>query len=369
MLCLRVLCLLLIAPISMWAQNSPQKPDSSANNSDDAAGELRALRESLSQTQRQVASQQEEIEALKHLLSARQSASAGTQQEALEASNAADPTQPIFPSAGSYAGGNFGIQPAAQGEGQEKESPLSFKIGSATFTPGGFVDIENIFRTTNTQNNIATSLPRFRSATRRREILASFVYRTVFALQHDGRGQICGAKNDRLCARADFSGNDATNVYQTVNGQHTNRATTLFRGLQAGQVGVLGGQTWSWLTPNRTGIGRIPARSRHYLQRGSEHRVGLPYTRAAEFRVAYQLNEHWAMGAGHREPESVHRHLRRSAGGLHFDTWAAVRQRIPNRRRQCFFRTFFPKSLTIGTCPADISMRKPPGSSPARTPP
>src|SRR5580700_12246079 len=155
MLCLRVLFLLLIAPISMWAQNNPQKPDSSANNSD-AAGELGALRESLSQTQRQVASQQEEIEALKHLLSSRQSASAGTQQEALEASNA-DPTQPIFPSAGSYTGGNFGIQPAAQGEGQEKESPLSFKIGSATFTPGGFVDIENIFRTTHTQNNIATN--------------------------------------------------------------------------------------------------------------------------------------------------------------------------------------------------------------------
>src|SRR5215472_4874695 len=33
-----------------------------------------------------------------------------------------------------------------------KESPLSFRIGGAEFTPGGFVDFENVFRSTNTGN-------------------------------------------------------------------------------------------------------------------------------------------------------------------------------------------------------------------------
>ena len=33
---------------------------------------------------------------------------------------------------------------------QPKSSPLSFRIGGTEFTPGGFVDFENVFRTTNT---------------------------------------------------------------------------------------------------------------------------------------------------------------------------------------------------------------------------
>ena len=50
-------------------------------------------------------------------------------------------------------------QPVASAPPQEqpKGSPLSFRIGAAEFTPGGFVDFENVFRTTNTGNESATS--------------------------------------------------------------------------------------------------------------------------------------------------------------------------------------------------------------------
>jgi len=58
----------------------------------------------------------------------------------------------------SYAGAHVADRPAAQGNGKENESPLSsFKLGDAQLTLGGFVDLENIFRTTNTQSNIATN--------------------------------------------------------------------------------------------------------------------------------------------------------------------------------------------------------------------
>jgi hypothetical protein len=52
MISLRVLCLLLIAPGVICAQSSPEKLDSSPNNSD-IATELKTLREALLQTQRQ----------------------------------------------------------------------------------------------------------------------------------------------------------------------------------------------------------------------------------------------------------------------------------------------------------------------------
>src|SRR5246127_331257 len=82
MLSLRVLCLLLIAPGVVCAQSSPEKLDSSPNNSD-VATELKTLREALMQTQKQVAAQQQEIETLK----AR--ANAG----ALSAANRLSPTE------------------------------------------------------------------------------------------------------------------------------------------------------------------------------------------------------------------------------------------------------------------------------------
>jgi hypothetical protein len=37
--------------------------------------------------------------------------------------------------------------PASAQDRERMESPLSFRIGSAEFTPGGFVDFENVFRT------------------------------------------------------------------------------------------------------------------------------------------------------------------------------------------------------------------------------
>src|SRR5438874_7488494 len=150
---LRALCLLLIAPGPNWAQASPQ-PDSSHTNS---TAELRALHEALSQTQKQVALQQEEIESLNQRLNIGQRISDGAQGEAPQLS-AAGVTPSALGSADNYAGTHVADQPAAQDKGKETGSPLSsFKLGDALLTLGGFVDLENIFRTTYAQSNIATN--------------------------------------------------------------------------------------------------------------------------------------------------------------------------------------------------------------------
>ena len=95
----------------------------------------------------------------------------------------------------------------------------------------------------------------------------------------------------------DFSGNSAPGVYQSVNGL-TNRLRLYFGYAKRGKWEILGGQTWSWLTPNRDGIGPIPSDLAITYNEDQNLGVGVPYTRAAEFRVAYHVNEHWAMGVG-----------------------------------------------------------------------
>jgi hypothetical protein len=189
---------------------------------------------------------------------------------------------------------------SADQQKQPGNQPLplgAIKLGEAVLTPGGFVDFENIFRTTNTQSNIATSfatIPFSNTAlgsTSEFRTTAQFS-RLNFKIEDHFRG------TDFLgYVEGDFSGNSAPNVYQSVNGL-TNRLRLYFGYARRGKWVIVGGQTWSWLTPNREGIGPIPSDLAITYNEDQNLAVGVPYTRAAEFRVAYHVNDHWAIGVG-----------------------------------------------------------------------
>jgi hypothetical protein len=156
---LRTLCLLLGASGIMWAQDGSQNSDSLRNDPDIAA-EVKALRAALSQTQKQLAAQQQEIEALKGRVRAEEAAASGKEQPPSVVDTVIRTATPSALGSSGSMGANSVNQPVPQQEEKEKEKKPalgSFNIGDAVFTPGGFVDLENIFRTTNTQNNTATN--------------------------------------------------------------------------------------------------------------------------------------------------------------------------------------------------------------------
>ena len=69
--------------------------------------------------------------------------------------------------------------------------------------------------------------------------------------------------------------------------------------MKHGKWEFLGGQTCEladFLT--RTGIGPMPTDLALTYNEDQNIGIGFPFTRAAEFRVAYHPNEHWAMGVG-----------------------------------------------------------------------
>jgi hypothetical protein len=316
---LRALCFVLMAPGFLWAQASPPKTDSSTLDSDVAAelkavrealsqtqkqmaSQEQALREALSQTQKQMAAQQQEIEALKSQSRAEQTALARNEQPArlVDVSAPATVSSSLEPVDSGVHGTGI-VQPLTQAEGQKGESPLSFKIGSADIRLGGFVDVEDIFRTTNTQNNIATNFAAIPFSNTTQGQLSEYRLTAQFSRFSIQVTDKFGANNVTGYCEADFSGNDATNVYQTVNG-HTLRMRLCFMDLKRGKWEILGGQTWSWLTPNRSGIGPNPADLAITYNEDQNIGVGLPYTRAAEFRIAYHLNDHLAFGVGIEDP-------------------------------------------------------------------
>src|ERR1700731_428152 len=123
------------------------------------ADEIKTLREAITEQQKsmqkqqlQIAEQQQEIEILRTQVSAQA-------QPVSEKSAGASPRL-LNTALTKIGGSDRAAEPnfdAAIQESKTKESPLSFRIGGADFTPGGFVDFENIFRTTNTGNAATTS--------------------------------------------------------------------------------------------------------------------------------------------------------------------------------------------------------------------
>jgi hypothetical protein len=297
---IRVFFALLFLPGMMLAQTSGQD---SADNTNLTA-EVKALREALQQTQKQLASQQHEIETLKEQ-SKNGPAAVGTNQpsptegETGVRDSASSPPLPAPVVTPAYVR----QQPTQQSQEQAKSQvPVgSIKLGDAILTLGGFVDFENIFRTTNTQSNIATNfggIPYNNTAQGRVTELrttAQFSRLNVKVTDSFRGNDITGY------VEGDFGGNDAPGVYQSVN-PHSNRLRLYFVNLKRGKWEFLAGQTWSWLTPNRTGIGPMPQDLAITYNEDQNLGVGVPYTRAAEFRVAYHASEHWAFGAGIENP-------------------------------------------------------------------
>ena len=176
-------------------------------------------------------------------------------------------------------------------------SPLSFKIGDAQFTPGGFMDFTSVFRTTGTGNGIGTTfggIPFSNAGT-----ALGNVNETRFSAQNSrislkvdapvGDGKILGY------VEADFLGALAANANITSN-SNTMRMRVYFGDYRRGKWEVMAGQDWSMLTPSRKGLGVMPTDVFFTQNEDTNYQVGLPWTRQAQFRVMYHPSDEWTLG-------------------------------------------------------------------------
>jgi hypothetical protein len=265
--------------------------NSAAASNSAVADQLKQLQDALAAQQKQIAVQQQEIEALRTQLS--------KQGEA----HVVDATMHPGSSAEADAVAAIG-QPSAAPEDQKdnNEAPLSFRIGAANFTPGGWVDFTNVFRSANTGNPIGTNfgqipfsntvgghLTEYRSTAQHSRLSLK-----VDSNYHDMK--IVGY------VEADFNGNDPTNIFVSSN-SHTARMRLYQVDLKRSKWEVLAGQTWSLLTPNRVGISGDPADVFNTRNMDPNYQVGLVWARQAGFRFGYHPDEHWAWGVSIENPQ------------------------------------------------------------------
>lgn len=264
-----------------------------AKENEASAAELHQLREL-------VELQSEEIRDLK------------TRLAALEAGRASSTVAPgtTVPPAGSPAApvatSVISTTETAQAASGEKETklPVSFKIGSAEFTPGGFLDFAAFYRTTNVGSGIATA---FGAIPFNNQLPQGRLSETHFSSQYSRLSLKVDAplpKSTSLTSyvEADFLGFQPANAYVTAN-SNSLRLRVYWADLRRDKWEVLAGQEWSLLTPNRVGLSPYTQDVFYTLNEDPNFQVGLIWARQAQFRVVYHPSEHWAAGFSLENPQ------------------------------------------------------------------
>jgi hypothetical protein len=271
------------------------KTDTRENEKDAVESELQELRDV-------VQSQSEELHELRARLAA---VEAG---KTVSVETPASPGAAIQPST-SIAIPDAAIMPTvtkqyAAGGSSENKSPLFFKIGSAEFTPGGFLDITTFFRSTNVGSGMATAfgaipfnnvLPQARLS----ETHLSAQYSRV-SLKVDTH--LTKSTDLTGYVEADFLGYQPANAYQTAN-SNSLRMRVYWADVRHGKWEVLAGQEWSLLTPNRVGLSPLTPDVFYTLNEDPNFQVGLTWARQAQVRVVYHPTSNWAVGLSLENPE------------------------------------------------------------------
>ncbi|HEX7288828.1 MAG TPA: hypothetical protein VF532_21775 [Candidatus Angelobacter sp.] len=261
----------LLGPSLLLGQNNPPS-NSPAGDTNQVADQIKAL-------QAAIADQQKQLEAL--------------QRQLQEPKNPAP--QVVSTSLNTAGAPESNTVPQADVE-KPKESPLSFRIGGTDFTPGGFVDFENVFRTTNSGSAIATNFGIIPFNNQAAGHLTEYRMTGQYSranLKINGKY----AGNDITgYIEADFNGNDAATVFQTSN-PHTFRLRLYWGQLKRGTWEFLFGQSWGLETPNRVGVSPLPQDLAITLNEDANIQVGIPYTRAGLFRLTWHPSKTFAWAA------------------------------------------------------------------------
>jgi hypothetical protein len=100
----------------------------------------------------------------------------------------------------------------------------------------------------------------------------------------------------------DFNGNGPTNEFVNSN-SHTFRMRLAYADVNTGQFETTFGQTYSWLTPNRFGLGPDPSDIFLTNNIDQNFQVGLPWARQAAAHVAWHPTQQFSIGAGVENPD------------------------------------------------------------------
>ena len=277
------------------APNDSTHPEAREDEKGAVESELQQLRDV-------VQSQSEELHELRTRLAALEAAGKTSND------TAASPPEIIQPSTSAATTAVSTPPTAAQlnasSQTNENKSPLSFKIGSAQFTPGGFLDFTALYRSTNVGSGIATA---FGSIPFNNQLPQAGLSETRLSAQYSRLSLKVDTNLTNSTAltgyvETDFLGFQPANAYQTANSDSL-RLRVYWADVRHGKWEVLAGQEWSLLTPNRVGLSPLTPDVFYTLDEDPNFQVGLTWARQPQVRVVYHPTSHWAVGLSLENPQ------------------------------------------------------------------
>ena len=201
-------------------------------------------------------------------------------------------------------GGGGGSQPASP----PPTSPLAIHVGDADLLIGGFMDMMVVSRSTNTGNGIATNfgaIP-FKTTTAGAPNPAGNLSETRFSAQNSRLTLQATSKWKDIAMKgyleADFLGNTATNLNVTSNSNGL-RMRLYWAQVTDGKFEFFAGQSWSMMTPNRTGISPVPGDIFFSQNVDTNYQNGLIWGRTPGFRFILHPSSTVTAGLGLENPE------------------------------------------------------------------
>ena len=205
------------------------------------------------------------------------------------------------------------------GGAKDDTSPLQIRIGDATLTPVGFMDFTSVFRSKTAGGNIGTS---FGSIP-----YASIAAGGITPYQVNLSEFRLSMQNSRIGFRADadvhgahvmgymeadFLGTPASTNIAVTSNSNLLRSRLYWVDFRRGAWEVLGGQTWSLLTPGRVGVSPLPSDIFYSQVIDVNYQAGLFWGRIPELRFVYHPSKRVALAFAVDSPDQ---YAGGSAGG------------------------------------------------------
>ncbi len=322
-LCIVSLWLTVLPPTASSAEDQKAsdhgKLQSQPGVSAEEKGELAELKKQVAEQQRQLSEQRRQLEELRQMLLGHPEASSGakTYLPGQPDPNTANPNTPPLGQIASTAPMAAATGPAAappalpKAQGDNNNEPLAFHIGSAYITPVGFMDFTSVWRSTAPGSGIGTnfgSIP-----------FGNTSQGNLTELRFSTQNSRIGSRIDAVVKGAhvigywesDFLGLVPGNASVSSN-SNSFRLRLYWVDLRKDKWEILGGQSWSLLTPGRKGISPLPSDIFYSQDMDVNYQLGLTWARDPQFRFVFHPSEKVAMGFSLENPEQ---YIGGSAGG------------------------------------------------------
>jgi hypothetical protein len=287
------------------AATPPDAKTAAPVSSQSTSDEIRELRKLLAEQQRQIDELRRSLQAQKEAPAPQQAPLGTSSREPL---GQVASTTPIIPSPAPPPA------PVAVGGAPQKSdlaaepSPLSLRVGTTSITPVGFMDFTMVTRDIDAGTGIGTNF-------------GSFPYRVKSSPQGNLSEFRFSPQNSRIGARfdalvkgfnvlgyweSDFLGpigNPPSGNVAISTNSYPLRLRLFWVDVKKDKWEVLGGQTWTLMTPGRNGVSPLPGDIFYGQEIDVNYLVGLTWGRIPEFRFVYRPTHVVSMAFALDSPE------------------------------------------------------------------